>query len=145
MMNGQYALGLDFGTNSVRALIVDLADGQEVGTAVASYTSGTEGILLDPADPNVARQNPADYLEGMETAVRAAVRDAKKTDSGFDSLTVNRLVIKEYTIDLDISKELYDLVKEVISKLGLIETCGRHTLLRACCDLSMFVIVMKKC
>ena len=55
-----YTLGLDFGTNSVRALLVDTADGTEVGTSVHDYESGEMGILLDPADHNLARQDPAD-------------------------------------------------------------------------------------
>ena len=74
----RFAVGVDFGTNSVRALIVDLADGTEVATAVADYASGEQGILLDPKDPNLARQNPADYLDGLLAAVRKAVRIAKK-------------------------------------------------------------------
>ena len=56
----QYALGLDFGTNSVRALIVDCADGREVGTGVAGYLGGEDGVLLDPRDHNLARQRPGD-------------------------------------------------------------------------------------
>lgn len=74
----RYALGVDYGTNSVRALVVDTADGSEVGTAVWDYSSGQHGILLDPKDPNLARQNPADYIEGFYRAVRGAVRAARK-------------------------------------------------------------------
>ena len=57
-----YTIGVDYGTNSVRALVVDVADGREVGTYVFNYPSGDQGILLDPKDPNLARQNPADYI-----------------------------------------------------------------------------------
>ncbi len=74
----RFAVGVDFGTNSVRALIVDLADGTEVATAVTDYASGEQGILLDPKDPNLARQNPADYLDGLVKSVRKAVRIAKR-------------------------------------------------------------------
>jgi L-ribulokinase len=74
----RYALGVDYGTNSVRALVVDTADGAEVGTAVWDYPSGQHGILLDPKDPNLARQNPADYIEGFYRAVRGAIRAARK-------------------------------------------------------------------
>ncbi len=80
----RYALGLDYGTNSVRSLIVDVEDGREVATFVFPYPSGEEGILLDPKDPNLARQNPADYLLGFETAVREAVAIARQTEPGFD-------------------------------------------------------------
>jgi len=75
---GRFALGVDYGTNSVRALIVDVADGSEVGTAVFGYPSGKDGILLDGRDPNLARQNPADYVDGFYESVRGAIRDASK-------------------------------------------------------------------
>ena len=74
----QYAIGVDYGTNSVRALIVDVADGAEVATHVYDYPSGDAGILLDPKDPNLARQNPADYIEGFHASVRRAVGAAKR-------------------------------------------------------------------
>ncbi len=73
-----FALGLDFGTNSARALLVDLRSGRELATAVASYPGGTAGVLSDPRDPNVARQHPADYATAMTKAVRAALRQAAK-------------------------------------------------------------------
>ncbi len=76
-----FSLGVDYGTNSVRALIVDAATGQEAGTHVYDYPSGAAGILLDRKDPNLARQNPADYIEGFYQAVRGALRAAGKTRS----------------------------------------------------------------
>jgi L-ribulokinase len=74
----QYSIGVDYGTNSVRALVVDVADGTEVGACVFNYPSGEAGILLDPKDPNLARQNPADYIEGFYRSVRGAVKAAAK-------------------------------------------------------------------
>ncbi len=73
-----YVLGLDFGTNSARALIVDPRTGAEVATAVAGYPSGEAGIILDRKDPNVARQNPADWLAAAAKCTRAALRAAAK-------------------------------------------------------------------
>lgn len=78
-----YSLGLDFGTNSVRALVVDVASGQEISTAVVNYPSGQAGILLDPKDPNLARQNPADYLESMVKVVRQVLSRARKAKKIF--------------------------------------------------------------
>lgn len=75
--DSRFALGLDFGTNSVRALIVDVADGSEVATAVAPYPSGDQGILTDPHDPDVARQHPGDYLAAMQACVRQALACAE--------------------------------------------------------------------
>ena len=59
-----YSIGLDFGTNSVRAVVVDSADGRELGSAVFSYADGDMGVVTDPKDPHVARQHPVDYLQG---------------------------------------------------------------------------------
>ncbi len=83
MKERKYSIGLDFGTNSVRALVVDTADGREVGTSVIAYKSGKAGIILDPADDNLARQDPADWLEGIKTSVREALAKASRTDRRF--------------------------------------------------------------
>ena len=68
-----YTIGLDYGTNSVRCVIVDTSDGNEVGTAVFDYPAGDAGIILDVNDHNLARQNPVDYIEGLERTVKEAV------------------------------------------------------------------------
>jgi len=78
-----FTLGLDFGTNSVRALIVRTADGVEAGTSTCIYPSGREGVLLDPRNPHVARQHPGDYLEAMRTCVRGALEQALAGDGRF--------------------------------------------------------------
>jgi L-ribulokinase len=88
MKTAKYALGLDFGTNSVRALVVDIANGSEVGSAIFDYPSGDCGILLDPKDANLARQNPADWVLGIAKAVPAALAGAKRTVKGFDPAAV---------------------------------------------------------
>ena len=81
-MSAKYTIGLDYGTNSVRALIVNVANGQEAGTAVWNYEHGTQGVIL-ARDPNLARQHPADYLKGAEVAIKQALADAKKNARGF--------------------------------------------------------------
>jgi len=73
-----FAIGVDFGTNSARALVVDCRDGAEAGTAVFDYPSGDHGILLDPREPHLARQDPADYVLGLEKSVDAALAAAEK-------------------------------------------------------------------
>lgn len=79
-----FSIGVDYGTNSVRALIVSNTDGSEIATSVFNYPSGSEGIILDKRDPNLARQNPADYILGFEKSVAAAVKAARKV-KGFDA------------------------------------------------------------
>jgi L-ribulokinase len=77
MSDSSFAVGLDYGTRSVRALVVDVETGKEVGTGVFSYPSGREGIFVDPERPNLARQAPRDYLDGLEASVGAALADAQ--------------------------------------------------------------------
>ena len=71
-------VGLDFGTNSVRAVVVDCADGHTLGTAVCDYPSGEHGVLLDPKDHHLARQHPGDYFTGLERATRDALAAAER-------------------------------------------------------------------
>ena len=78
----RYTIGLDYGTNSVRALLVNAANGREVATSVWNYAHGTEGVILSN-DPNLARQHPADYVEGAEKTVRAVLAAARRKAKGF--------------------------------------------------------------
>ena len=82
---GKYVIGLDFGTNSCRSLIIDVSDGKELSSYVFNYPSGEAGVIVDPKDPNLARQNPADYMEGIEITVKEAISIAKKQDTQFDA------------------------------------------------------------
>jgi len=77
MSAAKFSLGLDYGTNSVRALIVNVATGEEIATHVHPYESGDAGIITDPKDAHLARQNPKDYLVGLEDAIGTALREAK--------------------------------------------------------------------
>jgi L-ribulokinase len=76
----RYALGLDYGTESARALLVDVADGREAATAVAEYPDGVidqrlpgSGVRLGP---EWALQNPDDYLTVLAQIVPRALREA---------------------------------------------------------------------
>jgi L-ribulokinase len=80
--NSKYTIGLDYGTNSVRALIVNVANGAEIASAVWTYSHGTQGVILS-RDPNLARQHPADYVNGAEITIRQALATARKTVKGF--------------------------------------------------------------
>ncbi|MFA5728318.1 MAG: ribulokinase [Candidatus Neomarinimicrobiota bacterium] len=85
---GKYAIGLDFGTNSCRSLIVNVADGRELATYVYKYPSGEAGIIIDPNNPNLARQNPADYLEAIEVTIIKAIQKAIESVPGFSATDV---------------------------------------------------------
>jgi L-ribulokinase len=82
-----FTLGVDFGTNSVRALVVRCSDGAEYGSRVVDYPSGAQGVLLDPKDGLKARQRPADHLFGLEESVKGALAEAGRKP-GFDGSKV---------------------------------------------------------
>jgi L-ribulokinase len=79
----KYAIGLDYGTNSVRCLIVNVATGQEVAASVWQYAHGQAGVMLSPRDPNLARQHPRDYIDGAEKTIRAALAAARRKVKSF--------------------------------------------------------------
>jgi L-ribulokinase len=81
-MSSKYVIGLDYGTNSVRTLLVNVTNGREVATAVWGYEHGTAGVIL-ARDPNLARQHPADYAKGAQVTIRKALADAKRNVRGF--------------------------------------------------------------
>ena len=80
----RYSLGLDFGTSSARALIVDIATGREAGCGSAPFRRGEDGVLTEDRDPNIARQHPADWEEALQGAVLSALERAR-ADQGFSS------------------------------------------------------------
>jgi len=77
MARGKYALGIDYGTESARALLVDVATGEEVATAVYEYRDGVIDEVLPGTDirlpPDFALQNPADYIEALRQTVPAVL------------------------------------------------------------------------
>jgi len=75
MTTGRLVIGLDFGTDSVRTLIVDANTGAEVASAVRTFSRWNEGRYCDPAG-NKFRQHPLDHLEGLEATVREALAKA---------------------------------------------------------------------
>src|SRR6266478_7496904 len=81
-MSTKYSIGLDYGTNSVRTVIVNISNGREVATAVWDYTHGEKGVLLS-RDPNLARQHPADYVTGTERSIKKALAAAMRDVRGF--------------------------------------------------------------
>lgn len=81
-MAGRYSIGLDFGTNSVRALIVDLRDGRELASAESDYARGDRGVISEQGNPHLARQHPSDYLAGIKQVVGLALEQAA-TERGF--------------------------------------------------------------
>ena len=74
-------LGVDFGTDSVRTVVLDAADGRELASGVAVYRRWAKGRYCDPAK-NRFRQHPLDYVEGLAESVKAALAGAGRTAAG---------------------------------------------------------------
>jgi L-ribulokinase len=71
-MTRKYVIGIDYGTDSVRSVVVDTTDGKIVGTSVFEYPRWKQGLYCEPAI-NQFRQHPLDYLEGLEKSVKGAL------------------------------------------------------------------------
>ncbi len=70
----KYVIGLDYGSDSARAVVVDATNGKELASSVKYYPRWTEGKYCDPAK-NQYRQHPLDYLEVMEFIVKEALSE----------------------------------------------------------------------
>ena len=71
----KYVIGLDYGTDSCRAIIADALSGKEISTAVKYYPRWKEGKYCDPKT-NRYRQHPLDYTEVLEESIREALAKA---------------------------------------------------------------------
>ena len=70
-------IGVDYGTDSVRSVIVDTQNGKEISSAIFYYPRWKKGKYCDPAT-NQFRQHPLDYVEGLETSIKKALKAAPK-------------------------------------------------------------------
>ena len=75
MKTDPFVLGVDFGTDSVRTVVVGASNGAVAGGCVVPYRRWSEGLYCDPV-ANRFRQHPLDYLESMEAAIVGALREA---------------------------------------------------------------------
>ncbi len=75
-MSRKLVFGIDYGTDSVRAVLIDTADGTELSSAVFEYPRWGKRLYCDPATQRF-RQHPLDYLEGLEFTVRETLAQAK--------------------------------------------------------------------
>lgn len=73
----KYTIGIDYGTDSVRALIVDASNGKEISSDVFYYPRWKAGKFCVPSQ-NQFRQHPLDYVEGLETTVKNALAKTPK-------------------------------------------------------------------
>lgn len=71
----KYVIGLDYGTDSVRAVLIDTENGAELASAVSFYQRWKEGRFCDPGK-NRFRQHPADHIEGLEKTITEIVQQS---------------------------------------------------------------------
>lgn len=68
-MKSKYVIGVDFGTDSVRAIVMDAVRGEEMVSSVSPYLRWSRGAYCDPAK-NQFRQHPLDYIESFEAVIK---------------------------------------------------------------------------
>jgi len=74
-LQNNYVIGVDYGTDSVRAIIVDAANGHEMASSVYYYPLWKKGLYCN-ASLNRFRQHPIDYLQGLETTIKDCLQKA---------------------------------------------------------------------
>ena len=75
MSNTNYVIGVDYGTDSVRAVLVDTINGQELASSVFLYPRWKEGLFCKP-ELNQFRQHPLDYIEGLTLTIKVCIAKA---------------------------------------------------------------------
>jgi L-ribulokinase len=75
MSKKEYVIGVDYGTDSVRSVIVDASNGNEISSEVHYYQRWKKGLYCDPAE-NQFRQHPLDYIEGLIESIKGALSKA---------------------------------------------------------------------
>ncbi len=74
-VENKYVIGVDYGTDSVRAVLLNAMNGEEIASSVFYYPRWKEGKYCDAIN-NQFRQHPLDYLEGLEATIRDIVQKA---------------------------------------------------------------------
>ncbi|SCY49222.1 ribulokinase [Flavobacterium caeni] len=72
----KYVIGLDYGTDSVRAMLIDTADGHEVASNVSLYRRWKNKQYCDAAQ-NQFRQHPLDHIEGLEATITSVMQQSQ--------------------------------------------------------------------
>ncbi|TKG93452.1 ribulokinase [Puteibacter caeruleilacunae] len=78
------SLGIDFGSNAVRALFLNVRDGKTIASASCTYQRGNKGVFSE--NHHMARQHPQDYLDSMTVAITEAI--SKLKDQGYSAKDV---------------------------------------------------------
>jgi len=106
----KYVIGLDFGTDSVRAVIVNTLNGEEISSAVAHYPRWKQGLYCDPSK-NQYRQHPQDYIDTMILVIKESLSKTKTGVSenivgiSFDTTGSTPVMVNKEGIPLALTEE----------------------------------------
>ena len=77
MSKDQFVIGVDYGTDSVRSVIVDTATGKELASSIFPYPRWRDGLYCNRSQ-NQFRQHPLDYIEGLEHSIRELYKAGRR-------------------------------------------------------------------
>lgn len=112
-MSDRLVIGVDFGTDSVRAVVVNARSGKEEATDVAHYKRWSKGLYCDPSK-NQFRQHPLDYIEGLEECIKGALAKlptgsgSRVVGIGVDTTGSTPCAVNEDGTPLALTKEFED-------------------------------------
>src|SRR5688500_3363688 len=75
MASDVFVIGVDYGTDSVRSVVVRARDGQEIASSVFNYPRWGDGLFCDPAKSQF-RQHPLDHIEGLRFTISKCLEEA---------------------------------------------------------------------
>jgi len=75
MNKDQFVIGVDYGSDSVRSVIVNVGNGDEIASSVFYYPRWQKGLYCNPS-ANQFRQHPLDYIEGLEITIKDCIKIA---------------------------------------------------------------------
>ena len=75
MSKDKFVIGVDYGSDSVRSVIINAANGEEIASSVYNYPRWEKGLYCD-APNNQFRQHPLDYIEGLEITIKDCIKTA---------------------------------------------------------------------
>ena len=107
-MAESYVIGVDFGSDSVRALIVNTETGENVGQGVACYPRWKAGLYQHP-EHSIFRQHPLDYLESLEKCITTALAELTEEQK---NAVLNLIAMKRYGLPEEIAGVVSFLASE---------------------------------
>ena len=87
-MEKEYVIGLDYGTDSVRAVLIDSENGKEIASEVHWYQRWKKSLYCDPSN-NRFRQHPLDHIEGLENTITGVVAKSKIEPSSIKAICID--------------------------------------------------------